>query len=356
MAKAKAEATAADAKVEANGKSTGSKTWTGAILMGPVSIPVAMYAAGRSESIAFKMLHRECRQTVKQVGYFCPCCVEVKVLKDLKYVPQREQAAYELAVSKHKQDPKANPEPAPLQEIICKKGEIVVMHLDDSNQLALDKKIEPTGNKAMIEGEQIVKGFEVAKGNYVVISKEEIETLKPESTAQVVIDTFVPQSQVNPIYFDSSYYLAADEAIKSKSYSLLREGLIRRKVAAIGKVCIRQSENVVFILPHPDGGLVAFTAYLADEIRQIKFQQPLPVSEAETKAVCEFIDAMTDDLDMKQYHDTYRENLARLITAKQKGEAVVAEAPKPKPVQSDNLLEMLTASTALALKKRSKSA
>jgi DNA end-binding protein Ku len=134
----------------------------------------------------------------------------------------------------------------------------------------------------------------------------------------------------------------------------LREGLIRRKVAAIGKVCMRQTENIVFILPHPDGGLVAYTAYLADEIRQIKFGTPAPVSDAEASAVCNFIDAMTEDLNMSQYQDEYRVRLAALIQAKQEGKALPEEAPKPKPVQSDNLLEMLTTSTAMAQAARAK--
>ena len=300
--------------IEANGKSAGHKSWTGVLMLGPITIPTAMYVAGRAEGISFNMLHRECKQKIKQVGYYCPCCVEVRVLEDFSY----RTAAVTAEQVKNAQEP---------EKIFCKKGETVIMHADDFGIWSLKNKVEATGNAALVEGDYILKGYEVSKGSFVTISKDEITALKPESGASIKIETFVPQAQVNPIYFESSYYLAPDDVGK-KSYSVLREGLIRRKVAAIGKVCIRQTENVIFILPHPDGGLVCYTAYLADEIRQIKFPAPAAVSNEEASAVCNFIDAMTDDLDMAQYKDEYRERLAALIQAKQEGKTLAVEAPK----------------------------
>lgn len=359
MAKAKAKLTVPTQAVEqpkpieANGKSAGHKSWSGGLMLGPITIPVAMFVAGRAESISFSMLHRECRQQIKQVGYYCPCCVEAKVVADFSYVSSLAATEYANAVAAavDKDDEELVP-PIEPQKIICKKGETVIMHGDDFTSWSLKGKVEATGNAALVEGDYVVKGYEMTKNSFVIIDKEEIKALKPESGASVHIETFVPQDQVSPIYFESSYYLGPDEAVSRKSYSVLREGLIRRKVAAIGKICMRQTENLVFILPHPDGGLIAYTAYLADEIRQIKFPQPTPVSDEEAKAVCNFIDAMTEDLDMGKYKDDYRERLTALIQAKQEGKTLPAEVAKPKPVQSDNLLEMLTASTIAARQKK----
>lgn len=351
---------ATEAAVEANGKSGGRSTWSGALLVGPISIPVAMFTAARGERISFNMLHSQCRSKVKQSGYYCPCCVEVEVLKDFRYQPSSDLELYNAAVEerarKIEQLKKGEKGPAPIpdvQFIHCAKGEKIIMHQDDANTFALSINVKPTGQKAMLEDEgSIIKGYEITKNSFVVVSKEEIDAQKPDSNSIIQIDKFVPLAQVNPIYFEASYYLAADEAVKNKSYSVLREGLVQRKVAAVGKVTMRQYENVVFILAHPDGGMIAYTAYLSDEIKQIRFQQPAAVSDAEREAVCGFIDAMTDDLNMSEYKDAYRENLMAMIAAKQEHRELPQLIAKPKPVQSDNLLEMLQTSTALAKKKK----
>ena len=117
---------------------------------------------------------------------------------------------------------------------------------------------------------------------------------------------------------------------------------------------MRSNENVMFIVPHPDGGLIAYTAYLADEIRQASFQELAEISDREQAAVGQFIDALTSDLNMKQYQDAYRVNMMNLIEAKSKGETVkTPEVQRPKPVVSDNVFELLTASV-LALKQKQK--
>lgn len=353
-AKLEPETNGHDAEVAAQGKSSATKVWTGAVMLGPITIKVAMFTAARSESIAFSMLHDVCKTNVKQVGYYCPCCVEVEALGAFEHLSGRVLEDYQKVLAKLPRDAKAADIPPAPRPIAYSKGELAVMHIDDANALALAKKVRITENTALVAKENIVKGYELSKGNYVVLTPEEIKAQKPDSSDTIQIEAFVPQGQVNPIHFESSYYLAADEAVKNKSYSVLRAGLIERKVAAVGKICMRQSESIVFIFPHVDGGLIAYTAYLADEVRQIKFQEPAEVSDAETKAVCGFVDAMTTDFDITIYRDSYRGNVMTLIQAKQEGKTLTAEAPKPKPVQSDNLLEMLTASAAVALEQRKK--
>ena len=246
--------------------------------------------------------------------------------------------------------------PPPIPEvpfIIAKKGDTIIMHQDDANSFELSMKVEQTGQAAMVAKESIIKGYEVSKNNYVVITPEEIAAQKPASGTTIQFEKFIPLAQLNPIYFESSYYIGPDDNVKSKSYSVLQKGLKAKGVAMVGRVTMRQTENVVFIVAHPDGGLVAYTAYLADEVHQIKFQT-MDVSDAELEAVGQFIEAKTGDLAMSEYRDTYRENMAKLIEAKlENRELAPVEIPKPNvPDSSQNLIDLLKASAAIAQKQK----
>lgn len=203
--------------------------------------------------------------------------------------------------------------------------------------------------------EDIVKGYEVRKDVYVQISDDEIKAQKPESGSMMDVERFVPLSQVNPIYFESSYYLAIHGDIVPKEYAVLRQGMLACQVAAVTKVTIRNQENVMFVMPHPDGGFVAYSAFLSDEVRPIRFAKLPEVSVPESKAVADFIQSRTDVLEMSQYTDSYRENIMGLIMAKEAGEKpkVVEIKPRPK-ADSGNLIELLTLSAQQARAKRGK--
>lgn len=330
MPKAKQVAkTNGDAAIVAEGK-MGRSTWKGSLMIGAITMPVALFTAARGERISFNMLHAACCNKVKQAGYYCPCCVVVKALKPITYTPRDSQVAMEVRV-----------------------GDKVVMHADDANMHALAKKVVITEELAMLDDSDVIKGYEHADGQFVVITKEDIESQKPQSSSTLEISSFINDDELNPIYFESSYYLAADAAVKNKSFSLLLKGMITKRKVAVAKVTIRQQENVVFLRPHPDGGFVAFTAYMVDEVKQVKFQPLADVTQAEMDAVGGFIDAMSSPLDMKTYTDSYRENMLKLIEAKKEGKAPEKIESKPLPEQKDNLLEMLTAST-IAVKQQKK--
>jgi DNA end-binding protein Ku len=204
-----------------------------------------------------------------------------------------------------------------------------------------------------VPADQIVKGYDVG-GSFVQLTKEEINAQKPQSSSTMEIEQFVKLADVNPMYFEASYYLDSDSELgaPTKSYAALRQGMIDKKVAAIGKVAIRQNENVVFILPHPDGGLVAYTAYLASEIRPMRFRRLPEISDKERVAVGDFIEKQTEELDMSQYTDSYQDNLAQLIEDKQAGRKPKIVEIQPAPPQKDNLLEMLSAMNAVAQKRK----
>lgn len=347
MAKKTAAPKEAPLQIQAEG-ATGSKTWSGHITIGPISIPVAMFAAARGESMGFNMLHSVCQGRIKRVDY-CPCCAVVDVLKDFEYVPKREMDAYVARVKNWKKgDPKIE-EPA---EIVGHKGDRLTMHADDVLILELEEKVGKSEALALTKGDEILKGYEYAKDTYAVFTKDEIDALKPESGKFIQIEKFVKVSEVHPLYLESSYYLPASDPAGVRAYAMLREGLLAENAVAVGKVCIRQSENIVFIFPHPGGGLLAFTAYMTDEVRKVAFNSPPQISPEELSVVRQFIVAKSGPLDMAEYRDEYRDSVMLALEAKKKGEAVkVAEAPKAKPADTGNLIEMFKASTAIALEK-----
>lgn len=358
--KVSAAALAVAPKVQAEG-SSGSKTWSGDLVTGPIRIPVAMYAAARSERIGFNMLHAQCHGQVKQAGYYCPCCVEVRVLADFKYQPARSLSAaaeafaareakiVEMAKTKQVVELPAPLPPVPFIE--CKTDDVLVMHADDATVWALAKKIQRTDSAAMVDSDQIVKGYEYAKGTFAVVTKEELEALKPASAKTVDIRYFVTAGEVDPLYFEASYYFPPTEM--SRAYAMLRQGMIAKGVMAVGRICVRNSESTVFIKPHVNGGLVAYTAYATDEVRAVNVPAEPVLSPAELKAVSDYIEANTSPLDLSEFKDEYRARVTELVEAKKNGGTIQAvELPKPKPTETVDLVAMFSMSAKIAIEQR----
>ncbi len=328
MAKKKMEVV--QPKVEANG-TAGAKTWSGHITTGPISIEVAMFAAARTERVGFNMLHSQCHGRIKQAGYYCPCCVEVEVVKSFLFVP-------------------ANADPA-FDGIELKAGQKLVMHADDANTHALAGRVNRTSALAMVENDEIVKGFEYAKDTFAIVSRQELEALKPISAKTLEIKYFVAAAEVDPVYFESSYYMPPLSV--NRAYAMLRQGMIAKGVMAVGRICVRNSESTVFIKPHVNGGLVAYTAYATDEVRAVNVPAEPVLSPAEIKAVSDYIEANTAPLDLSEFKDEYRARVTELVEAKKNGGTIQAvELPKPKPTETVDLVAMFSMSAKIAIEQR----
>src|SRR5579871_7045505 len=181
----------------------------------------------------------------------------------------------------------------------------------------------------VVSRDEIVKGYEYRKGEYVVIEPAEIKKIEPKTAKAMEILEFVKANEVDPIYFESSYYLVPEEPGR-RPYALLAQALEETKYVAVAKLTMHNREYTVFIRPH-EGGLMLHTMYYEEEVRKVEgFGAPdVELKDAEVKVAHQLIDALADTWDPKKYKDSFQENLKKLIEAKlEGGEVAAVEKPK----------------------------
>ncbi|HVL81361.1 MAG TPA: Ku protein [Actinomycetota bacterium] len=192
--------------------------------------------------------------------------------------------------------------------------------------------------------ERIVKGYEVSKGQYVVLSDEEMEALPARSGKAIDVEQFVDASQIDPVYFERPYYLVPDEA-GVKAYNVLRDALAAEDKVAIGRVAFRDKEHLAAIRVM-NGVLMLHTMRWPEEIKEAEFPELAAspkVSEAEVKMARTLVQGMTDEFDPARFTDSYREAVQELVQRKLEGEEItVPDAPEPEPVA--DLMKALEAS------------
>lgn len=186
----------------------------------------------------------------------------------------------------------------------------------------------PADNQ-VVERSDIVKGYEYRKGEYIIIDPEEIKKIEPKTAKTMEILEFVKASEVDPVYFESSYYMMPDEAGR-RPYALLTKALEESEYVAIAKLTMHNREYTVFLRPH-ERGLMLHTMYYEEEVRKVDgFGRPdVELKDAEVKVAHQLIEALADEWDPKKYKDTFQENLKQLIETKLEG-GEVAEVEKPK--------------------------
>jgi DNA end-binding protein Ku len=193
-----------------------------------------------------------------------------------------------------------------------------------------------------VPNSEIVKGYEFEKGHYVVLTEEDFEKVRPESTRVIDLAQFADESAIDPIYVDRAYYLAPDGPVAAQAFAVMREGM-KGKVG-IGKLALYGREYLVAVRPHRRG-IVMYTLHHAAEIRSVDQVEELnTVSETvkpeEIKLARQVIGTFEGPLDLTHYKDEYREGLQRIIDAKIAGAEVVAPAEEAPP-KVVNLMEAL---------------
>lgn len=194
-----------------------------------------------------------------------------------------------------------------------------------------------------VPSERIVKGYEIEKGRYVVVGKSELDTLAPKATHTIEIEDFVDLSAIDPVYFDTPYYVLADEKA-AKPYRLLVQAMTELQKVAIGRVVIRAKERLVAIRP-VDGMLCVETMRYADEVLSPAEMGGAPgedvaPSERELVMARQLVEALAADFEPGKYHDEYREQLLGLIDAKAAGEEIVS---RPEPEAPAKVLDLMSA-------------
>src|SRR4051795_3262691 len=170
----------------------------------------------------------------------------------------------------------------------------------------------------------LVKGYEYEKDHYVVIDEEDIKKVAPKTARVMEILEFVKADQVDPVYLESSYYVAPDEG-GEKPYALLFQALRESQYYALAKIAMHNREHIIILRPGSKG-ILSHTMYFQDEIRQVEeFRTDTSLVKDKELAMAKLlISSLEADFEPQKYHDEYRLNLQRMIEAKIEGKKVVA--------------------------------
>jgi DNA end-binding protein Ku len=202
-----------------------------------------------------------------------------------------------------------------------------MLHRDDLQRVK--QQLYCPADNRVVERSEIVKGYEYRKDEYVVVEPEEIKKIEPKTAKTMEILEFVKAEEVDPVFFESSYYLMPEEAGR-RPYALLTKALEESDYVAIAKLTMHNREYTVFLRPR-DGGMMLHTMYYSEEVREVEgFGAPdVELKEAELKVAHQLIEALADKWDPDKYHDTFQENLKKMIQTKLEG-GKIAEVEKPK--------------------------
>lgn len=193
--------------------------------------------------------------------------------------------------------------------------------------------------------EDMVKGYEFAKDQYVIFSPEELKAMEEAGTGMAEITEFVPLSAIDPVYFDKAYYLGPDKG-GAKPYALLAKALRESERCALGRWAARGKQYIVMLRPVEDG-LVMQQLLYAGEVRSIKDVEipPTEVKDAELKLAKQLIDAQTSEaFDPSQYKDTVAERIEAAVQKKIAGQEITTTEAPETSAQVIDLMEALRAS------------
>src|SRR3954464_9501639 len=209
------------------------------------------------------------------------------------------------------------------------------------------KRVSEKSGKEVDYGD-IVKGYEVKKGQFVMVDPDELAAYRPEATKSIDISDFVALEEIDPIYYENTYYLAPDGKAAEKPYNLLLEAMEKQGKAAIGKVVIRTKQYLAAIRPM-DGVLALSTMRFAEEVvptSEVKngsSGKGSSVSKREVDMASQIIDSLTSEWDPSRYHDTYREQVLQLLKKKAEGKEIVVDEPEEEQGQVLDLMAALEA-------------
>jgi DNA end-binding protein Ku len=288
--------------------------WKGHLTFGLVSIPVKLYRAARAEKISFRQLHGATGARVRQkLVAEAPPEPEYDVQPEPESEPEPvRQAANGPVIVPPPNRPRIEPEPAP-----------------------------PPPLEREVSRSEITKGYEYEKGRYAMISKEELSQLQPKTSREMEIVEFVKLEEVDPVYFETSYYVVP-EASGERPYALLFEALRKSGLVAVAQVAMHNREHVV-VIRSGKRGIILHTMFYESEIRKSD-EYPAEagnVSQKELELALMLVRNLEAPFEPAKYRDTYREKVDALINSKISGEQVV-EAPAPaKRAQVEDLMEVL---------------
>ena len=219
-----------------------------------------------------------------------------------------------------------------------------MLHRDD--HVRVKQQLICPEEDRVVARDEIVKGYEFRKGEYVIIEPEELKRIEPKTAKAMEILEFVKAEEIDPIYFESSYYLMPEEAGK-RPYALLQKALEDSKHVAVAKLAMHNREYTVFLRPYT-GGLMLHTMYYQDEIREVENfgKSDVEIKDAELRVAHQLVQALAADWEPKKYYDTFETNVKELIKAHLEGKHVIGVEKPKKAAPVVDLMDALKQSLA----------
>jgi DNA end-binding protein Ku len=206
------------------------------------------------------------------------------------------------------------------------------LHKEDNGPIGYEKKCKKCGKA--LTSEEIVKGYQFEPEQYVIVAPEDLEKIKIKSTKVIEIEGFIDATEVHPTLYESPYFAGPDGPVAAKTYSLLAEALKASGKVGVGKVVLRDREEVVMISPL-EGGLVLYKLRNPGELRKIEAVPQVErkeVNKEELKLSISLVESMSSTLKEMDLTDRYRDALREMIDAKIAGKEVVSVPEEEKPV------------------------
>jgi DNA end-binding protein Ku len=216
------------------------------------------------------------------------------------------------------------------------------LHAKDNGRIKYKRVCSVCGEE--VPYDEIVKGYEFEKGNYVVFTEEEMEAIPADSIKAIDVVAFVPLEEIDPVYFQKPYYVAPEPS-GVKAYKLLEKAMNESGRIGIAKVTLREKERLATLRVR-DGVFILETMNWPDEIREPDFAElnkDVEIRAQELSMAKSLIENLSDTFQPDQFHDTYRERLEAAVEAKIEGQQVAVE-PTKEPTQILDLMEALKAS------------
>ena len=224
-------------------------------------------------------------------------------------------------------------------------SEKVSLHMlngDTGNRLKQQYVDSETGN--VVERDDRVKGYEVSKGDYIIVSDDELADVKIESSHTIDIEKFVPKAEIDRVYFDNNYYLAPDDKVGEEAFAVIREAMNRRDMVGIARVVLFGKERMIMLEPRSKG-LLGTTLRYSYEVRESgAYFDDIPQVDL-TKELLDLashiIDTKAGKFQPEDFKDRYQDAVVALIRAKQEGRPPPSEKDAERPSNVVNLMDAL---------------
>ena len=293
-----------------------TSVWRGNLTFGLVSIPVRLFKAARPQRVHFHQLRRSAP-------------------KPPETVENQPESSPRSGRAVNVRPPEPEPEP----------------DYSRIRQTAYVPKADANAQEVqLVPRSDLVKGYEYSKDRYVVLDEEDLKRITPQTATEMQILEFIRREQIDPIYFETSYYLAPDEA-GAKTYALLFEAMKDSRHVALAEVAMHRREHILILRPGTHG-IVTHTMYYPDEIRgDLEYRADASqVSPKEMELALMLIKTLEAPFDPGKYRDKFREHIEATIAAKLKGRQVIEAPSIHRPAEAVSILDVLQKSLAQARK------